>query len=214
MIHLPDEVLAFLADAEVLRDESLYINPLSPAECARQTELIRGVSIADALGLIVLDDANDSNPFCYVTVGPARGMVLHFSHDFGPAFRFLNLSMFLAALRAAHDGRLKIDHLPMSRLPPHPDQSMIRALLQVQLASPDEDAAALFTLYVRLLDPRDLEIINLGANNVDFLVREAVAEFLADNPLVEHRAILTTLASDGYPQVCRPAQQALATLIR
>src|SRR6185436_18025365 len=37
--------------------------------------------LAEALGLVVLDDANTSNHHCYITRGPLAGSILYLVHD-------------------------------------------------------------------------------------------------------------------------------------
>lgn len=60
MIDYPAEVLAFLRDAAKLNEPSLGINVLGQAASAKYTELLRDIAVFDQLGLIALDDANDS----------------------------------------------------------------------------------------------------------------------------------------------------------
>jgi hypothetical protein len=210
VIELPEEVVAFLTDADAFRDPARRINPLSPRESADQTERCRGIPVVDALGLVVLDDANDSNPYCFVSRGPARGMVVHLSHDTGAAFRYYNLQQFLEALQEARLLGVGIDSLPHAGLLPHSEQTAIREILTLQVSSDDGDAASTFALFVALLDPRDIATIRLGANSTDFFIREAVAEFLIDKADPEHRAILLELSRDKHPQVAASARRALA----
>jgi hypothetical protein len=214
MSELPEEVAAFLIEAGALRDPARRINPLTPRESVEHTERYRRIPVVDALGLIVLDDANDSNPYCFVDEGTARGMVLHLSHDSGPRFRYQNLDEFLSAIRQARSLGLGIDLLPHPALSPHPDQAAIRRILTSQVDAADDDAASTFALFVVRLDPGDIETLELSAKSPDFFIREAVARFLADTEGPAHHALATQLSRDEHPQVSSSAGRALAALKR
>jgi hypothetical protein len=217
---IPDEVRAFLKAADALRDQGLRINPLSEAESAAQSALMQEIDVARKLGLIVLDDAGDSNPYCFIGEGPARRMVVHFSHDSEPRIRYHNLEEFLATLRRARSAGVGIDDLALSPLEPHNDQAMLSAHIRLILASSDDDKALLLGLYVPLLAPDDGTTLSLCAAADDFLVREIVAVYLTEHCELEeycgpeHRELARHLAADKYPQVARPARTALVVLER
>lgn len=75
------------------------------------TKALVGWLIPDELGLWVLDDANDSNPFCYITKGPCQGAVLHLHHDDESTVDFPDLQSFVAAMHGAGNDGLDIDDM-------------------------------------------------------------------------------------------------------
>jgi hypothetical protein len=169
-------------------------------------------SFGELLGLIVLDDANDSNPYCYISRGPGTGMVLHHEHDGTIAIRYPDLSSFGEALREAvvcADDIRDLRHPPCQ---PHPDQAGLRAELRTRLTGQDPDAEPFARLFLPLLDPADVETLELAAAAHDFFIRESAGEAMARNPLPQHLALAARLAVDPHPQVQRPARRVLVAL--
>lgn len=212
-MQIPEVVAAFLLEVEALRAPELHINPLSPEEAAQQSDDMTETSIfGELLGLVVLDDAGDSNPYCYISRGPGAGMVLHHEHDGTIGIRFPDLASFGEELRSAvargddiHDLR----HPPRLR---HPDQAALRAELRARLTGGDDDAEPFARVFLPLLDPADVETLELATAADDFAIRESAAEVMARHPLPEHVALATRLALDGYAQVRTPARRALVAL--
>jgi len=211
-IVIPNEVLSFLSDADEFRDADLRINPLTATECATQSAAMQEIDVVRTLGLIVLDDADDSNPYCYVSKGPAQGTVVHFSHDPEPQLRFHSLGEFLEALKTAQQDGSDIDDLQFPVLTPSADQRMLVGRVRELLEGSDEDGALQIGLYLPLLDPDDLDTLALCAAHEDFLVREIAATFILDHAKPALRGLAERLAADKSAQVSRPAQQALARL--
>jgi len=212
-LDLPESVIEFLRSVANLRDPALRINPLSPEEAALETERLRQIPIVERLGLIVLDDANDSNPHCLVTTGPASGMVAHFSHDPEPSLAFASPSAFREALGSAHDHSKSIDELERCEISPAQDQTSLQTELNDLLAAAhDEEAVMLLSLFLQLLDPTDAETVGRAASHVDFLVRECASLFVDAHPDPNLRDVALALSKDEYPQVSAPARRALRSM--
>ena len=107
----PDELVSHFATPPLLHAPDLFINLLNLDDSLAYTDGIQHTFISKSLGLFVLDDANNSNPFCYVTRGPARGLILQLKHDDASAFAFSSLSSFLGAIADAIETRKTIDSL-------------------------------------------------------------------------------------------------------
>ena len=209
MLELPEHVVEFLSAAASVRTPALRINPLSLEQCIAQSMRLREIPIAAELGLVVLDDANDSNPYCLITRGPASGMVVHFSHDPEPSLAFPDLATFLSSMRAAvHDNR-SIDHLERHQFSPPPNQPALRSTLHALLESDDDDASLAVAILFPLLDPGDRDTVLLAGSHVDFLIREVAALFVEAHPAAHFRQVAQALANDSYPQVAGPARRAL-----
>jgi hypothetical protein len=209
MLELPKDVIEFLSAAASVRTPALRINPLSLEQCIAHSTRFREMPIAAALGLVVLDDANDSNPHCLITRGPASGMVVHFSHDSEPTLAFPDLATFLHSLRAAVRHHRDIDHLERHRFSPLPNQRALRSTLQALLESDDDDAPRVVAILFPLLDPDERDTVLLAGSNVDFLIREVAALFVEAHPAVHFRQLAQALSEDSYPQVAGPARRAL-----
>jgi hypothetical protein len=212
-MHIPDVVASFLLEVEALRTPELGINPLSPEEASQRSDGMAETStFGELLGLIVLDDANDSNPYCYISRGLGAGMVLHHEHDGTIGIRFPDLASFGEALRnavARGDDIHELHHPPCTQ---HSDQAALRAELSARLARGDDDAEPFARVFLPLLDPADVETLELAAAARDFAIRESAAEMMASHPLPEHLPLAARLAIDRYPQVRTPARRALVAL--
>ncbi len=210
MLELPKDVVEFLNAAASVRTPALRINPLSLQQCiASSTHFREFFSIAAELGLVVLDDADDSDPYCLITRGPASGMVVHFSHDSEPTLAFPDLAAFLHSLRAAVRNNRSIDHLERHRFSPLPNQPALRSTLHALLESDDDDAPLILAILFPLLDPDERDTVLLAASHIDFLIREIAALFVEAHPAGHFRQVAQALSEDSYPQVAGPARRAL-----
>jgi len=208
-VELPLDVSQFLASAAPLRTRALGINPLSSEQAAAQSEQIQDIPIAAELGLVVLDDANDSNPYCLVTRGPASGMVLQLSHSSTPMLAFPDLTTFLNVLVDAVRDEQHIDDIKHHGVAALDEQQTLRATLQALLVRQDDDAPTLLAILFPLLDPTDVETVTLTASDDYFLVREVAARFIEANAIAVYRELAEVLSGDPYGQVARPARRAL-----
>ncbi len=207
--HVPEDVESFFTRARSLNDPALLINILEPASSAAYTESLRGIPVANRLGLIALDDANDSNPYCLITNGPASGMVVHFSHDPEPKIEFLSLDAFEAFLVKLHEQRACIFEMD-APLVSHPDQSLLDAsILSLIDEQPSDEVEFLICLYLPLLRGDHAYLLARLATYDNFLVREAVAEAIGSAGLSGSKEILVKLTGDLHPQVQSAAVRAL-----
>jgi hypothetical protein len=210
----PEEVYSFFQEAVRLRDPELQIYPLTADESRVYSSAIQQSDVGAALGLIALDDANDSNPYCLISRGVARGMVVHFSHDPEPEIRFPDLASFRASLNVARDQHLSIDQVPFEPLRPHTDQQrLIDALAGLNRESSDT-AEFLLCLYIPLIAPEQIPILEQLATSSSFFVRESVARYIEIHPRSEHGIIAAKLAKDNHPQVSQVGKQALSSVNR
>jgi hypothetical protein len=214
-IELPQMARAFLAKAPTLRNPALGIFVLSEPESVGATAAVRRFGIGETLGLVVLDDANDSNPFCLISRGVAGGMVLHLMHDGDPQITFASLDSFEQALLAAIASRTHVMDLLGPPILPISDQSSLEQAMMVLIEDEaDQDAEFLLCLYLPLLLPTSGLVLSRLAQHSSFFVREAVAEFVESHALPEHLEIAQNLSKDPHPQVQRPGKRALSSVNR
>lgn len=214
----PAELLAFLDQAASLHSEPLGIAVLGRDACREYSRAVRGSALGEALGLVALEDANNSMPYCYVVRGPSAGMVLQFNRLDGQSLRYPSLAAFAAALRTALAEGTHIDDLAPAAIPPSARQAEVVARLLGALAPRADqdayaDAAALVEL-LPLLHPDNLQVLEALAADSDFYIREYVALFLKRHARPEYEAMARRLAEDRYGQVARPAAEAAKAIRR
>lgn len=205
----PAELWAFFREAPTLVHDELGIHPLTEGESRVYSLALRRLVLGEGLGLVALDDADDSNPFCLVTKGLMRGFVVHLVHDAGARIRFASLDSFKSNLVEARERGLHIDDLPQPPLQPFADQAALAGRLAALVEDGSDLAVDLLSLFVPLLDPRDPLLLELLAAHKDLFVREALAELLANRPRRGLEAVAQRLAADSYRQIADPARRAL-----
>ena len=207
----PEDLIAHFA-APPIRDLDLSINTLDVGSAVFCSEALADLDYGAALGLIALDDANDSNPYCYVTKGPCAGLVFHLRHDGDPCFVFSSLDTFKDALRGLIANRKCIDDIvPESRFP-SVDQGQLQAFLRS--AVKDEVVVEVICAYLPVLQEPLAELLANLADIDDFYLREALAEYIVARPQSEYLAVAEALAGDSHPQVARPGANALKAVKR
>jgi hypothetical protein len=211
-ITVPPEVREFLGRRLDLNAASLQINVLDEQGCAEYSAALRATSVGACLGLVALDNAEYSNPYCLITKGVASGMVIHFSHDPEPRIAFSSLSAFASFL--ADLGR-KGSPLWLAEPQPvaHSNQNELSKAIEELLDHPDADASEdLFCLYLPLLRGDHANLLSRVAKVDSFFVREAVACSIGRTGLLNCMGVLGELAQDSHPQVRNAAQSALGSL--
>lgn len=210
--HFPSEVLQLLSRRGELNSTALGINLLAESASAEKTSVMHGISLVKRLGLVVLDDADDSNPYCFITGGVAAGMVVHFNHDPEPRIEFGTVLAFENFLRQLHAQEQSLgDVEPTS--PAHPDQVALAAVLrELARATEDVDAESLICLYLPLLRGEHRPTLEALAAHPDFLVREALADAIGNAALPDSTEVLRALSTDPHSQVRQAALRASAVL--
>lgn len=176
------------------------------------TESMQAISVGKRLGLIVLDDANDSNPYCLITVGVAAGMVVHFNHDPEPKIEFESFQDFEGFIRELHERHQELGEVEPAP-PAHPNQVALAAVLaELGRAAEDPDSEFLICLYLPLLRGNHSRLLQELNSNESFFVREAIADSIGAGHLQNAGEIARILASDSHPQVRDAALRAQKNL--
>ena len=205
----PDLVAYFYAGHFRVRSES-RINCLGLEAAATYTTALVGVGLGSRLGLFALDDAEDSNPYCYISRGPCAGAVFHLCHDGACAIQFSSLSSFLTALDALpKDQDIHFDLRPEADIV----FDVVPAIEQL-ISAEDADMDMMIPVYLPVARGLSSDLRSRLATCSDFFVREAFAIWLRDFGTREDLPLAQNLASDSMSQVARPAQQAVARLRR
>ena len=173
---LPSDVVALLRRRDEINDADLRIHLLDEQ---RSLARLSDISIWGRLGLVTLDDAEDSNPYVLITRGVCAGMVAHFFHDPEPQVEFATLYGFEAFLLDLRRRRMPLDGEDRFATA-HPDQAALAgALRELACADDDDDASWLICLYAPLLRRNPGGALNVLATHDDFGIREAAAAALA-----------------------------------
>ncbi len=205
---LPTEVLSLLRRRDAINDAELGIHLLDEHQALARLD---ASSVWGRLGLVTLDDAEDSNPYVLITRGICAGMVAHFFHDPEPQVEFVNLQEFEDFLHDLRRRRVPLNREDRSPTV-HPDQMALSgALIELACADEDSDASWLICFYASLLRSDHRHVLKTLATHDDFFVREAAAEALGRIDTPEAPDLLKRLADDGHPQVASEARRSIAT---
>lgn len=184
----PDDLVGFYESGQLPCEPSLFIRVLDFAEALERTQKLHEyVILGEPLGLWELDDANDSNPYCYITRGLARGCILHLRHDGDTVVEYASLGAFIAAIQIAIAGRLRIEDLPNKDLHPQVNQNDLSERIRHLAAEDTVDGECELTVLIPLLDVSKRELISELAVHGNFYIREAVAELICSKPMWELR---------------------------
>lgn len=156
----------------------------------------------------VLDDANDSNPYCYIMRGPCSGAVLHLSHDGDSRIEFRCLADYVAAMKRVGESGNSIDDASMDMDLDFPLSGEIESLCKED----SEDAVFLLAIYLPVCRLLTAEAKTILLDHEDFFAREAFAKWLQQNPSIENLAYAEKLAQDSYPQVAQPGRMAQSSI--
>jgi hypothetical protein len=200
-------VLSLLRRRDEINDDELSIHLLDEHQTAAR---LHSKSVWGRLGLVTLDDAEDSNPYVLITRGVCAGMVAHYFHDPEPQVEFATLQAFEAFLRDLRERRVPLnaeDRTPTE----HRDQAALAgALLELACADDDADAGWLICFYLGVLRRDDRNVLTVLAAHQDFFVREAAAEALGRIQTSNAADLLNMLASDVHPQVVSAARRSVS----
>src|SRR5580765_2683973 len=139
----PADLLAYYQAGGFPNYPDSRINCLPFDKARDYSQKMRGISVVDRLGLWMLDDANDSNPFSYISKGPCAGMVIHFSHDPEPEIAFSSLKTFLTAMNDAGARGTDIDDIEKEKISLPLDQA-----INELAAEGTDEATFLLTVYL------------------------------------------------------------------
>jgi hypothetical protein len=210
----PDDLVALYL-SPLPGDPELGISILPLADAIKYTRAIHErILLGKPMGLFVLDDANDSNPFCYVTRGPAKGCILHLYHDGYTAIEYSSLAAFITALKAAINEGVFIHALPSKDRRPKIDQDSLCDHLSGLIPAETDEAECELTVLAQLLDTARVDTVRSLSEHASFFVREAAARLLAEHPKAQLLGVAQSLANDLHPQVARPGKTALAAVKR
>lgn len=208
--NIPEELRYYFSNITLNQYPESRIRPLSMYESIElHKELIEYEPIYRELGLFPLDDAQDSNPYCYVSKTPMKGCIFHYIHDDLPLFKFSNISNWANALNKTGESSKDIDDTNYEARIDAKDIIQLCRYIDSSYDS-DKNAYSESTVYlIQGLDEHCFTLIEKLSKNSNLFMREAVAKFIGDKPSVTYTTVAETLAGDHYDQVSRLAKRAL-----
>lgn len=179
----PQDLVDYLSHGHFLNAPEQGIHCLNVADSLEQSEAFNSFGVGSELGVWVLDDANDSNPHCYLSKGPCKGAVLKLCHDDEAQIVFSSLASFVNAMSNACANGIPIDDVVQENTPSF---DCLEALHALVLQDTDE-AIALIDIYLKVTPVLDEALIDKLLRHVDFFVQASLAHWLLTHP---HRAYL------------------------
>jgi hypothetical protein len=173
-------------------------------------------ALAQALALVVLDDANTSNHHCYITRGPLAGGIHYLVHDGDSAVVFERLGDYLRAVMSAREAGTSVDDRfhedrPMGLLAA-PDQAALAEAIRGLLWAEDEAAVAQLLVYVTASDLSDAALLEALARHSDLYLVEAVGNAIARRPRAGLMAVAVMVSEHEYSQVANAGKRAIAAI--
>jgi hypothetical protein len=209
----PDDLVAHFAAEQMPDEPSLSIHILPLVQALEYTNGIQHNAIlGEPFGLIALEDANNSNPYCYVTKGPTRGCVMYLCHDGDSGIVFSSLDDFVTAIHNAIQTHTDIYDLPQDETLAALDRAAISEYVTTLVAN--DGLTEEICVLIPLIPTANVGLIAALARHPDFYVREAIAEHIANSPNLKLLRIAKALSADQHAQVARPGQRALAAVNR
>ena len=209
----PDDLVRHFAATDRPAAPALSINVLGLPQAVEYTGGIQQHAIlGEPFGLIALEDANNSNPYCYITKGPARGSVMYLCHDGDSGIAFASLDDFRTAIDAAIRTDTDIYDLNHDRDLSALDRDSIASHVRQLLVN--DGLTEEICVLIPLIQTSNLELMTALASHSDFFVRESVAVHITESPSVDLLPIAQSLATDQHAQVARPGKRALSAVNR
>lgn len=193
----PKDLVEYLSFNTFLKNDELSINCLNLEEGAEYSECLSSFGVGLELGFWVLDDANNSNPYCYISKGPCKGAVIKYSHDSVFEIVFSSISSFVSALNYASVNCIDIEDLIGEE---GVSFDCLDALKSLSLTDTDE-AVAIIDIYLNLTNELDDEIVDSLLNHDDFFVQESLANWLLKHPESKFTNVAKQLSENSQSQV-------------
>lgn len=168
--------------------------------------------VAQALGLVMLDDPNTSNYHCYVSEGPLAGRIFYLSHDGDGRVVFEGLKQFAEAAAVARDSQQFLDELHTQDAIPAADQAALSAAISQLLQHGTPEATSVLVAYIPAMDLRDMPLLEQLATHEDFYVGEALGNAIAVSPRKDLLPVAKKLAKHKHSQTAEAGKRAVKVI--
>ncbi len=170
--------------------------------------------IVQALGGIVLDEANTSDYHIYLTEPPFEGAVFYLAHDDDSRLVFPSLDAFVDAADLALEQEAWLPDLHPVCSPIISDQAALSQLIHQCLDSPTDENEQVALGVIPSLDLLDLPLLERLASDENFFVAEAIAVEIGKRPARALQPIAALCAAHQHSQAAEAGQRALNAVDR
>lgn len=207
---IPTELESYFISRPLSEYPDSRIHPLSMSESIeRHKEMSEYEPIYKELGLFPLDEAEDSNPYCYVSKTPMKGRIFHYTHDDLPLFKFSNIDNWVNALNTTGASSEDIDNTDYEGRIDAEDVIQLCRHIDSNYNHDSHEYSKSTVHLIQGLDEYCFHLIDKLSKNSDLFIREAVARLIGEKPTATYKKVAERLVSDDYSQVSRLAQNAL-----
>lgn len=208
--NAPKDLVDFYQSCELPRYDNPDVNFLQFEEAKAFSQQIQSYSLIGKLGLWALDDANDSNPFCYISGGPCAGAILHVFHDDKSVIAYSSMASYLKAMQEVGESDMFLYEVE-----PEPNLSFNCDSEIADLCNEgSDDATFLISIYLPVCADLSLETKNILVAHDDFFVREEIAQYLCLHPQAADLQFAQRLAADRLSQVATHGKLACEAIKR
>jgi len=206
----PEELVNYFSSGETLKSEGSRVNCLSFEEGKEYSKNMSQFLDGEEMGLWVLNDSNDSNPYCYISKGPCAGAVIHYCHDPEPKIKFPTLDSFMLGLRSVVNNNQDVDDIEFKEDFRFDCEAEIGRLLQ----SDSDEYTNLICSYIDVASFLSKGLMEMLMKHEDFFLQESLASWVAKNPKPELLFVVEELENSSIEQVKREAKIARSKIAR
>ncbi len=210
----PDDLVEFYVKGFNKEYADLEFGFLGLEQAIEYTRAIADLYIADNMGLFTLNDADDSNPFCYITKGIAKGKILHLMHDGEGRIKFNSLKDFLRECKSVDEHDIDVYSIDWNHESLVANQSALAEVLDSLATKPEDTAVELMLLYIPLLDGADVSVFERHCLHEDFYVREYLANRIVELASPKLLPVAEKLAADQHSQPAEAGKRAVSAIKR
>lgn len=210
-MKIPNEILEFWSLVRPLNNAENGMNFLLPEASLSYAVALSEIEIFKSLGLIPLEDSNNSNPVCFISNGPASGMVMLLSHDEGSKIIFNSLSEFQSCLIKNTEN---IDFFSefIEEFPAiYNDNKLVPAIASLLSSTVTDESEFLICLYTQSVKTFSIELVGKYIHSGGMYIQEALFNQLSIHPNGELLPLLES-AVEFHPQVQPLYKKALSKI--
>lgn len=215
MKKLPQDLIKYFKTMPLKKYKDSRINPLTIDQSLSTYEAACEYDpVVTELGFIPLDDANDSNPYGYLTKTPLAGHIMHYNHDGDRRIKFSTISQWVDELNRLGENNLDIDEAIFKKNISCPQMELLIKYI-IEDYDPDSCFFSDSTTYlVSCLNHKGIEAAEIILKTKDFFIKEELAKMIQQKPHKTFLEVAKKLSKDNHEQVSRPGKLALKQVNR
>ena len=195
--------------------EDLELHLLPVVESLQWTQVFReSHPIINALGGVILDNANTSNHHIYLSAEACAGAVLYLDHDGDSRIVFSSLVEFVDAVEVAIANGRSLPSLHPKAAVLLPNQAGLSDLISRfdQGRNHIEGASEVIVAIIPSLSLTNIEQLTRLANDPDFFIAEAVGYAIASRPGLDLESVAWKCQQHSHPQASQAGMRAMKSI--